>query len=114
LGKRGYMLDIAEQFAHVLLFDCPQCGRPMASACASTKKSLEDADAHWFNPHCHCGWTGDVTGIVALRHWVEPWKVKVPIGSAVPGSCDGEPSYLSSQTAKVEDAAATKTANRRS
>jgi len=95
------MLDIAEQFAHVLLFDCPQCGRPLASACASTKKNLEDADAHWFNPHCHCGWTGDVIGIIALRHWVEPWKIKAPIGSAVPGSCDGEPLYLSSQTANV-------------
>lgn len=101
LSKGGCMLDIAEQFAHVLLFECPQCGRPLASACASTKKNLEDADAHWFNPHCHCGWTGDVIGVTAQRHWVESWEGNAPIGESVPGSCDGEPLYLSSQSAKV-------------
>jgi len=36
----------AEQYAHVLLFACPHCGRPLASACFNAKTSLEDADAH--------------------------------------------------------------------
>jgi hypothetical protein len=80
---------VAEQFAHVLLFGCPQCGRPLASACASTQKNLEGADAHWFNPHCHCGWTGEVIGVTALKHWVEPWGKTVPVGTDVPGSCEG-------------------------
>jgi hypothetical protein len=84
------MLTAAVQFAHVLLFRCPECQRPLASACASTEENLENADAHWFNPHCHCGWTGDVIGVTALKHWVEPWKSEAPIGSGVPGSCDGE------------------------
>ncbi|MGC1188605.1 MAG: hypothetical protein WA871_14555 [Candidatus Acidiferrales bacterium] len=51
--------------------------------------SLEDADAHWFNPHCHCGWTGDVNGVSAVKHWVTPWQSSVPVGDDVPGSCEG-------------------------
>ena len=78
----------AEQFAHVLLFSCPMCGRPLASACADQELNLEQADAHWFNPHCHCGWTGDVIGVTAVRHWVEPWHgAPIERGS---GSCDSE------------------------
>ena len=85
------MQNKTAQFAHVLLFACPECGRPLASACFNTKQSLEDADAHWFNPHCPCGWTGDVAGVTAIKHWVEPWRVKLPAGIEVPGSCDGPP-----------------------
>jgi hypothetical protein len=79
---------IAEQYAHVLLFSCPLCGAPLASACASTKRNLEQAEAHWFNPHCHCGWTGDVLGVIAVKHWVEPWSEQPP---AEASNCDGEP-----------------------
>jgi hypothetical protein len=79
------------QYAHVLLFACPLCGRPLASACFNTKLSLEDADAHWFTPHCHCGWTGDVSGVSAVKHWVAPWHSNLPIGNDVPGSCDDAP-----------------------
>ena len=82
------MESASEQFAHVMLFECPECRRPLASACASTKRSLEDADAHWFNPHCPCGWTGRVVGLTAVQHWVVPWEPPVPIGMDVPGSCD--------------------------
>lgn len=41
-------MAIAQQFAHVLLFSCLQCGSPLASACASRKRNLEQAEAHWF------------------------------------------------------------------
>jgi predicted RNA-binding Zn-ribbon protein involved in translation (DUF1610 family) len=85
------MQTAPDAFAHVLLFACPQCGSPLASACASTRKNLEVADAHWFNPHCHCGWTGPVIGVHALRHWVETWRIPVHTGPDVAGSCDGEP-----------------------
>jgi hypothetical protein len=84
--------DLAEQFAHVMLFQCPQCGRPLASACASTEQSLEGADAHWFNPRCHCGWTGSVIGMTAVKHWVESWERTAPVGPHVAGSCDSHPS----------------------
>jgi hypothetical protein len=67
-------LSIQSQFAHVLLFACPRCQRPLASACAGTKKSLEAADAQFYNPRCHCGWTGPVAGIEAAKHWVQPWR----------------------------------------
>jgi hypothetical protein len=81
---------LAQTFAHVLLFSCPRCERPLASACASAGKNLEIADAHWFSPHCHCGWTGDVIGLTAVKHWVESWSENVPVGEAAPGSCDSE------------------------
>jgi hypothetical protein len=90
-SQESYMRTVTDSFSHVLLFACPQCGRPLASACASTKKNLEVADAQWFNPHCHCGWTGPVIGVQALKHWVEPWKTPVAIGPDAPDSCDGEP-----------------------
>jgi hypothetical protein len=83
----------AEHFAHVLLFACPQCDRPLASACASTKGNLEEADAHFFNPHCHCGWTGPVAGMEAVKHFVEPWREFAhELGAAGPsdGTCDGK------------------------
>lgn len=86
-------MEFAEQFAHVLLFGCPRCGRPLASACASNESNLEVADAHWFNPHCHCGWTGEVIGLTAVKHWVEPWNAEpgTALKPQASGSCDGEP-----------------------
>jgi hypothetical protein len=84
-------VSLTEQFAHVLLFNCPECGRPLASACASANRNLEVADAHWFNPHCHCGWTGDVMGVVAVKHWVEPWQAAASVRDGKGGSCDGTP-----------------------
>ena len=62
------METATESFAHVLLFACPRCGIPLASASASTGKNLEIADGHWFNPHCPCGWTGPMIGALALMH----------------------------------------------
>ncbi len=86
------MDPITEQFAHVLLFGCPTCGRPLASACVNSKASLEHADSHWFNPHCHCGWTGDVIGVTAVKHWVQQWELAAPMGRNVAGSCDEDES----------------------
>jgi hypothetical protein len=85
------MQKATETYSHVLLFACPQCGNPLASACASTNKNLEVADAHWFNPHCHWGCTGSVIGVQAVKHWVEPWKIPVSIAPEATGPCDSEP-----------------------
>ena len=83
------METVSGCFAHVLLFACPQCGIPLASACADTERNLENADAHWFDPHCPCGWTGSVIGLQAVKHWVEEWRVPVKLRSDGAGSCEG-------------------------
>jgi hypothetical protein len=85
------MGTVTSSFAHVLLFACPKCGIPLASACASPEKNLELADAHYFNPRCPCGWTGSVNGLEARKHWVEPWKIPVNLGPDAEGSCDRDP-----------------------
>jgi hypothetical protein len=54
-------------------FQLSQLRQPAASACASTRKNLEPAEAHWFSLHCDCGWTGAVMGMNAVNHWVDPW-----------------------------------------
>ena len=95
-------MELSEQFAHVLLFTCPDCGRPLASACASNNRNLEVADAHWFQPHCYCGWLGDVAGILAVKHWVEPWAGKGRIANGN-GSCDGHPLNLEDDRVRLED-----------
>jgi hypothetical protein len=84
--------DDVQEFLHVLVFRCPKCSRPLAVSCISDKRTLEAADAHLFNPHCHCGWTGSLAGFIAAKHWVEPWE---PLGDTktIPGedeSCDGK------------------------
>jgi hypothetical protein len=84
------METLSSQFAHVLLFACPVCSRPLATACNSTKQNLEIADGHYFQPHCHCGWTGAVMGMEAVKHWIEPWSDEAPVGNEVVGSCDNE------------------------
>ena len=91
LRKGRTMQTAIAQYAHVLLFACPQCGRPLASACFNSKTSLEDADAHWFNPHCHCGWTGEVSGVSAIKHWIQPWQYGIALGMDAPGSCEEQP-----------------------
>jgi hypothetical protein len=82
------MQNVNDKFAHVLLFACPKCGIPLASACASTERNLEVADGHWFNPHCPCGWTGPVLGGVAIKHWTERWPFPVKVDPDTLGSCE--------------------------
>lgn len=78
-----------QEFAHVFLFRCEACGRPLAAACASTQSNLEMADAHLFNPHCFCGWTGTMAGMVSVKHYVEPWE-SPSLVSKESDSCDGK------------------------
>jgi len=63
-------------FAHVLLFACQQCDRPIASVRLSTEKVLEPINAVEFMLRCQCGWTGQIVGAHAVKHWVEPWGVR--------------------------------------
>jgi hypothetical protein len=80
--------QLTQQFAHVLLFSCPQCERPLASVCTNREFNLEQADGHWFHPRCQCGWRGDVVGVAASKHWVEPWPGNPPLSKDDPGSCE--------------------------
>jgi hypothetical protein len=77
-----------DQYAHVLLFVCPHCGLPLSAACISVKSNLESAQAESFTPHCPCGWSGEIPGAMALKHWVQPWPSPVPVAPGEPGSCD--------------------------
>jgi len=61
-------------FVHLLLFICPRSGDPMATACVSDKKSLEELDSHSFHIHCNCGWSGKLLGIKRLKSWVDDWN----------------------------------------
>lgn len=76
-----------EQYAHILLFACPHCGLPLTAACLSGKKNLEIAEANWFKPTCHCSWSAEMSGVTALRHWVETWLYKAPLTPGEPGAC---------------------------
>jgi hypothetical protein len=79
----------SEQYVHVLLFACPICERPLSATCVSVRSNLETAEAQWFTPHCHCGWTGELAGITATKHWVAPWRSKVQVLPGEAGSCEG-------------------------
>jgi hypothetical protein len=81
-------METTPQYAHVLLFACPKCMRPLATACSSKARNLEIADGHFFAPHCRCGWSGSVLGVEAVKHWVESWSEKAPVGEGIAGSCE--------------------------
>ena len=84
------------QYAHVLLFACPECERPLIAVCVSANKNLEAAEASWFSAKCHCGWTGDVSGVTATKHWVQPWRGKW-LKPSEPGSCNGDTLWTESK-----------------
>lgn len=77
-----------EQYTHVLLFACPVCERPLSATCFSMRSNLEVAEAEWFTPRCHCGWTAELAGMTATKHWVVPWHNKVPVLPGEKGSCE--------------------------
>jgi hypothetical protein len=78
-----------EQYAHVFLFACPRCDRPLSGTCFSEQRNLEGAEGTQFSLHCHCGWKGDVAGVVAMKHWVERWPHPVRLDGEE-GACKEE------------------------
>lgn len=64
----------AEPFVHILLFQCPGCGRPISSAVATNERNPEETDACSFDLRCDCGWIGTQLGLLAKRHLVEVWS----------------------------------------
>ena len=81
------MHRIAEPFVHILLFECHECGCPVAATLMSDRKSLEDIDARAMRVMCRCGWADELAGTEARRHWVDDWPVKpTSTGSSRTGS----------------------------
>jgi hypothetical protein len=76
--------EVAKPYVHVLLFECQGCGCPVPSAITSEHRNVEDADTRALKLKCSCGWSGQLSGTDARRHWVEQWHSGEP--SAMPGS----------------------------
>jgi len=62
-------------FVHVLLFECPKCGKPVSTHHTSSDSNLELVDGSAHDLTCQCGWSGSQLGLRARRHWTESWPV---------------------------------------
>jgi len=61
-------------FVHVLLFRCPNCGEPVLAAHSSKNMDREHIAICKFEKTCNCRWSGNLNGLTAVQHWVEPWE----------------------------------------
>jgi hypothetical protein len=62
------------QFAHILVFGCPNCKFPIVVGCLSDKRNLEDIDAQFFALTCaDCKHSFNLVAVEAVRHYVEEW-----------------------------------------
>jgi hypothetical protein len=80
------MEKAAEPFVHVLLFECAKCSSPIPSAIRSDERSVEQIDARSMSVTCHCGWSAQLLGTEAKRHWVDHWPMAIPFagGDEIP------------------------------
>jgi hypothetical protein len=60
-------------FVHVMLYKCPECGAPIATALVKEHRNVEPIDGKVIQIQCLCGWSGQLLGVTAMRHWVEAW-----------------------------------------
>jgi len=60
-------------YVHSLLFQCDDCGEPLAIPVVNARRTLEEVDASPFDLRCKCGWNKHVLGAQAKRHWVDSW-----------------------------------------
>jgi predicted RNA-binding Zn-ribbon protein involved in translation (DUF1610 family) len=72
------------EYVHVLLFQCPRCGEPVASARVTASRNIEEVDGDTASYSCKCGHSGALLGLHARQHWVEEWYRNGP-GYAVEG-----------------------------
>jgi hypothetical protein len=66
--------SVRKCFAHVILFQCPECGGPLASAYSSLKETMDTLDGGQFNAECCCGWIGNGLDFLAVNQSVQPWE----------------------------------------
>ncbi len=68
------MTAARKQFAHVVLFHCPRCHGPIASAFSSANESLENLAESEFGAVCRCGWIGNGLDLTAVNQSIQPWE----------------------------------------
>jgi hypothetical protein len=68
------MICDRKQFAHVVLFYCPRCRGPIASAFSSSNENLENLADGEFGAVCRCGWIGNGLDLTAVNQSVQPWE----------------------------------------
>ena len=71
----------AEQFVHVMLFECPDCTLAISFALTTDKRNFEGVDRDSYTLQCSCGWLGSSLGALARKHWVESWEPRTSICS---------------------------------
>ena len=92
------MSTARKRFAHVVLFQCPQCRGPLASAYSSSTPTLDTLDGGQFSAECCCGWSGNGLDFSAVNQSVQPWEiVEAPIAATDEVSSEfpsGSPDWL--------------------
>lgn len=68
------MLSTREQFARVILFQCPQCRGPLASAFTCSNADMQAFEGGQFSAVCRCGWMGNGLDLSAVIESVQPWE----------------------------------------
>ena len=62
------------QYAHTLLFVCPDCKLPIAISKISDEKNLEQIDGARVCVTCnYCGHISEQLALTAKTHWVTDW-----------------------------------------
>ncbi len=64
----------AGKYLHLLVFQCGQCGNPIAIPWRSEGATLGSVGAVRFSICCRCGWSAWLEGVSARNHWVESWQ----------------------------------------
>ena len=69
------MLSACEQFARVILFQCPQCRGPLASAFSCSNADMQTFAGGQFSAVCRCGWMGNGLDLSAVVESQQPCGV---------------------------------------
>lgn len=93
------MISSRKQFAHVVLFHCPRCRGPIASAFTSANENLETLAESEFGAVCRCGWIGNGLDLTAVNQSIQPWETiceapGAPERSNVSDYIDGSNNWL--------------------
>jgi hypothetical protein len=67
------MKSSATPFIHILVFQCPECERPVVEWLLSSLRNPESIDAATLDLKCSCGWSAAWLGARARRHLVLGW-----------------------------------------
>ena len=78
-------------FAHVLLFECPQCGAPIDSVLTTDCSNPEEVDSREVHLRCKCNWGCKSHGFAAKRRLIVAWE---PQSAQVSQSVDRDSTIL--------------------